>query len=201
MLNLDISTSNEWHLLKGEDQFGPFDYPEMIRMKQKNLVFDFDYVWSPHLEAWTQVIELPEFSTDRISRLIEKSPESAVFERRSSPRIQVDLETFVHNNEEMWTAVTETLSLGGALIRIPNPLLLPPEKLTVHIKTEFGPLVVLGEIINKRMIKGRIEHDTQIGYVIKFSPIQGEDRSNVLKNIINKHISLQLKVSSDQKGE
>jgi hypothetical protein len=32
---------NEWHILKGETQYGPYTYEEMIGMSQNGLVFGF----------------------------------------------------------------------------------------------------------------------------------------------------------------
>lgn len=171
MLNLDVSTSNEWHLLKGEHQFGPYTYEDMVRMKQTGLLFDFDYVWSPHLESWTLAGDLAEFGQDRMSRLIEKSPDTDVFSRRQHERLNVTIPVLIHDDRQLWNGTCQNLSEGGALILIENPLLLPGDVITVHMKAKDvvkQPFNCTAEVLTKRLVKTRIKHDTSLHYAVKF---------------------------------
>lgn len=171
MLNLDIATSNEWHVLKGEHQFGPYTYEDMVRMKQNSLLFDFDYVWSPHLESWTLAGDLADFSADRMSRLVEKSANSDVFSRRQHERLNVDIPAWVHDDVRIWKGCVQNLSEGGALLLIENPLLLPGDVITLHIKAKDqvkAPFNCTAQILNKRLVKTRIQHDTSLHYAVKF---------------------------------
>lgn len=184
MLNLDVSTSNEWHLLKGEQQFGPYSYEHMLRMKQDNLLFDFDYVWSPHLPEWVLVGDLSEFSADRLTRLIEKSPESGVFHKRSSPRIAMDLGVLVHDDSRIWKGRLQTLSQGGALILIENPFLLPEDTINLHVRSSGrlkAPFNCRAVILNKRLLKSRIHHDTALHYAVKFTDLSEIGRTEILR--------------------
>jgi hypothetical protein len=171
MLNLEIQTSNEWHVLKGEHQFGPYTYEDMLKMKQNNVLFDFDYVWSPHMDQWSLVGDLSEFSVDRLHRLVEKAPDSEVFNRRASPRLAVDFQVLVHNDSRMWKGRMQSISTGGALILMENPLILPGDVLSVHVRS--GGRIRSGfnctaQVLNKRLVKSRIQHDTALHYAVKF---------------------------------
>lgn len=171
MLNLEVQTSNEWHLLKGEHQFGPYTYEDMVRMKQTSLLFDFDYVWSPHLESWTLAGDLAEFGPDRMNRLIEKSPDTDVFSRRQHDRLNVTIPVLIHNDQQLWHGTCQNLSAGGALILIENPLLLPGDVVTVHMKAKDKleqAFNCTAQVLTKRLVKTRIQHDTSLHYAVKF---------------------------------
>jgi hypothetical protein len=171
ILNTDIATSDEWHLIKGEHQYGPYTYAAMVQMKQNNLLFDFDFVWSPHMEQWTMVSDLAEFSIDRMSRLIEKSPSSEVFKKRGHERISADLPCLVHDDNRMWKGRIQSLSEGGALVLIENPLFLPGDIITIHARKAGSlqtPFNCTAQILNKRLVKTKIHHDTALHYAVKF---------------------------------
>jgi len=171
MLNGEFQTSNEWHILKGEHQFGPYTYQDMLHMKQNNLLFDYDYIWSPHMEQWTLAGQITEFSQDRISRLLEKSAVPEVFNRRASPRLAVELDLYVHDDSKLWRGKIQNLSQGGALLLIENPLHLPGDVLSLFVKagsrlkSSFNCTV---QVLNKRLVKTKIQHDTALHYAVKF---------------------------------
>ena len=168
-LQLDVQTSNEWHVLKGETKFGPYTYTDMIQMLQNKMLFGFDYTWSPHLETWTALSELPEFSMDRLSRLAEKSSE--MFFKRSTERVSLQLPVYCHDHAKFWKGTCENLSAGGALILMENPVLIPGDLITIHFRTTKEEDVAFNctaEILTKRLTKQRIQHDTAIHYAVKF---------------------------------
>lgn len=170
-LALEISTSNEWHVLKGETQYGPYTYEEMIRMIQNKMVFGFDYIWSPHMEAWTPLADREEFSPDRLARLAEKNSQENVFNRREHERVFCQLPVLVNDQQTMWTGTVENLSEGGALILMKNPLLLPGDMIHIHFRTRHDQETAFNataEILTKRLVKVRIQHDTGIHYAVKF---------------------------------
>jgi hypothetical protein len=174
-LPLEIATSDEWHVLKGETQYGPYTYEEMIRLMQNKTVFSFDYVWSPHLESWTAVADLAEFSPDRLRSLVEKSQaaldEQNAFNRREHERVYCQLPVYINDQQTLWEGTAENLSEGGALILMKNPVLLPGHIVHVHFRSR-GPQGLsfncTAEILTKRLIKQRIQHDTGIHYAVKF---------------------------------
>jgi len=173
-LALEISTSNEWHVLKGETQYGPYTYEEMIRMMQNKLVFSFDYVWSPHMESWTPMADLEEFSADRLARLVERNSNQEAFSRREHERVYCKLPVYVNDQQTLWEGMAENLSEGGSLILMKNPVLLPGHVVHVHFRSRNTNDVAFNctaEILTKRLVKSRIQHDTGIHYAVKFLSI------------------------------
>lgn len=189
-IKLEISTSNEWHVLKGKDQYGPYTYETMLTMLQQNTLFGFDYVWSPHMESWTQLFDLAEFSPDRISNLAKNSNDTNVFFRRNHERAACDWQTYIHDDRKLWPGKIESISVGGALILMMNPLLLPGDILTIHmpasseLKTPFN---AKGEVLTKRLTKERVTHDSQIYYAFKFTQVQTFGEKQIQEFINIKH--------------
>lgn len=168
-LALDIATNDEWHVLKGETQYGPYSYEEMIRMIQQNLVYSFDYTWGPHLESWTPLADLAEFSADRLSKLAEKNVHA--FNKRTNERVHCKLPVFVNDQQTLWDGTVENLSEGGALVLMKNPVLLPGNIVHLHFRSRNDKDVAFNctaEILTKRLVKHRIQHDTGIHYAVKF---------------------------------
>ncbi len=186
-LAIEFATSNEWHVLKGETQYGPYTYEEMIRMMQTNLIFGYDYGWSPHLDSWTPLVDLEEFSQDRLARLVEQNKGQEVFSRRSHERVLCTLSCYVTDQQTLWEGNVENLSEGGALILMKNPTLLPGHIVNVHFRsrndkeTAFN---VTAEILTKRLVKVRIQHDTGIHYAVKFIS-KTEAGEEQIKNWLN----------------
>ncbi len=185
-LRLEISTSNEWHVLKGASQYGPYTYEEMLGMLQGKTLFGFDYVWSPHLGTWTPLAELAEYSADRIAALAASDNEAKVFVARDHQRAACDWKTYVHDDAKFWVGKIQSISVGGALILMENPLLLPGDTLTLHVPpspqvpTAFN---ARGEVLSKRLTKERVTHDSQIYYAFKFNQIP-----SLGENLISKYI-------------
>lgn len=170
-MNAATQTSNEWHLMKGEHQYGPYTYTDMLQMKQNSMLFDFDYVWSPHLENWTMVGDLADFSLDRLTRLAMEGSNPEVFNRRSTPRMAVSLTVVAHDDKRTWTGQVQNISEGGALVLMENPLLLPGDLITLHVRASDvlkGAFNCTAQILNKRLTKSKIQHDTALHYAVKF---------------------------------
>ena len=187
-LALEVSTSNEWHVLKGETQYGPYSYEEMIRMMQGSLVYGFDYVWSPHMENWTVLADLEEFSADRLARVVDQNRTATdVFNRREHERVYCKLPCYVNDQQTLWEGVVENLSEGGALIMMKNPALLPGHVVHLHFRSRDENDVAFNctaEILTKRLVKTRIQHDTGIHYAVRFIN-QAPAGSKQISNWIN----------------
>jgi len=189
-LKIEIPTSNEWHVLKGETQYGPYTYEEMIKMSQDKLLFGFDYVWSPHMESWTAMSELAEFSQDRLLRVHDQSKGSSVFKRREHQRIAVEIPVYIHDNKTLWKGKAENISEAGALILMENPLLLPGDQITLHFKKAGDSkesFNCTAEVLTKRLTKQKIEHDTNLYYAVRFNSIS-KDAKSELKNYIKQKL-------------
>ena len=170
-LAIEVATSNEWHVLKGETQYGPYTYEEMIRMMQTNLVYGYDYAWSPHMEAWTPLADIEEFSADRLARLAEHNKSEEIFSQRAHDRVLCVLPCYVNDQQTLWEGTVENLSEGGALILMKNPVLLPGNIVHIHFRSRNEKDTAFNctaEILTKRLVKTRIQHDTGIHYAVKF---------------------------------
>ncbi len=191
-LQIEIATSDEWHVLKGETKFGPYTYSEVIKMMQGKTLFNFDYVWSPHLENWTAIGELTEFSVDRLNRLAEKNTQNTeAFNQRSSERCMVSIPVYCHDNSKMWPGLCENLSAGGALILMENPLLLPGHIIDLHfrgLKEGEKSFNCSAEILAKRLTKQRIQHDTGLHYAVKFIQMMAVGESQIKNWMNNKKV-------------
>ena len=76
---------NGWYVLINDQKYGPYDYRVMIQMMQSNQLMDYNYVWAAHLDSWTQVGQIEDFSKDRFAILLQKESEylSSFIDRKS----------------------------------------------------------------------------------------------------------------------
>lgn len=179
---------NEWHILKGETQFGPYTYEEMIGMNQNGLVFGFDYIWAPHMESWTAMADIPEFSKEKLAHLASQHAEKKGFNRREHERVSCKLPVYVNDQQTMWEGYVENLSEGGALVMMKNPALLPGNIISLHFRSMNDgekAFNCTAQIINKRLVKTRIQHDTGIHYAVKFMSKSSEADGQIETHIKN----------------
>lgn len=160
-----------WYVLRGDEQHGPYEYSDMIHMMQKNLLVDSSYVWAPHLEQWTVMGDLVEFSRDRIARLKEKNELKESFVQRQSARREVSIPVYGHNGEIFFDGTTLSLSVNGALMLLNSPLLFPGHKITLHFRgvgTLPEPLLVRAEVLRKNFTRGRLSVKSGLQYAVRF---------------------------------
>ena len=184
-LALEIATNDEWHVLKAETQYGPYTYEEMIRLMQQNLIFSFDYAWGPHLESWTPLADLQEFSPDRLASLATKN--TSVFNKRKFDRVFCQLPVYVTDQQTMWEGVVENLSERGGLIVMKNPVLLPGNIVQIHFRSQKPEDLAFNcsaEVLTKRLVKQRIQHNTGIHYAVKFLTTSHEADQQI-KKLVN----------------
>lgn len=171
------ATSEQWYILRGEMKYGPYDYRSLITMIQNSELFDYNYVWAPHLENWTLVSDLQEFSKDRLCRLIETRDHVAegAFKDRKFPRIDLVTPIYAHNDHDFFDGQTLSVSENGALVLLNDPLLLPGQKVLLHFRTsEVNPksFNVLCEIIRKNYSKQRLNVKSGLHYAVRFLQVQ-----------------------------
>lgn len=182
---------NQWHILRGEDKFGPFEYTAMVRMIQKNELFDYNYVWAPHLESWTLISDIHDFSPDRLARLIEAGQiqDATSAEDREASRVELVVPVYGHNGHMFFDGNTLSLSENGALLLLNTPLMLPGQELHLHFrgvesnKTAFN---VRAKIVRKNFTRTRINVKSGLHYAVRFLEVSrtGQD---VLKKLVMEH--------------
>ncbi len=171
-----LHPENEWFVLIGDQKYGPYDYQTMIHMMQKNELLDYNYVWAAHLESWTPIYQLEEFSKDRFQLLLQKESDYLnSFIQRKSQRIDVDIPLMGHNTIRFFDGKVTSLSENGALCMINTPLIQVGDVLKMHIKTNDQngvPFNTEAEVIRKNFSKQRLNSKSGLYYAIRFNDIQ-----------------------------
>jgi hypothetical protein len=160
-----------WYILKSTQKFGPFDIDEMIHMMQTKTLFDFDFVWTTGMKSWSPMAEIKEFSKESLEKYFEEKKLSNTFIQRKHSRVEFKAPLFVHNNSTLWTGRTMSLSEGGALVIMTNPLLVPGNIVNINfkkVKSDDISFNASAEIISKKFTRERLHYDTPIQYSIKF---------------------------------
>lgn len=192
----ELIYENHWMILKGQDQLGPYTYEAMIQMRQSHKLDESDLIWSPQLDKWTKLCDVPDFSADRLARLFEREQTGDLFNRRAHPRVQVLIPCLVHNDQQIWKGDIKNLSIGGGLMMIQNPWLAPGETIHLHVRQAYGlnqAFNCYAEILTKRAHRKRVTYNSQTDYSIRFLDLPKtvtDDLAQVINLVINKKNNL-----------
>jgi len=178
------SNSTDWFVLRGESKYGPYDYSSMIEMIQNGELSDYNFVWAPHLEKWTVICDVSDFSKDHLRLLIETNdPLIQFFEKRKFPRRKSTIPVYAHNNHVFCDGETVTVSEKGGLFLLNNPLLSPGENILLHFRSTDDNQIsfnALGEIKRKNYSKNRLNIKSGLLYIVRFSEIKSEGFKQLL---------------------
>lgn len=181
----------QWYILSGENQKGPYDYKQMIELMQTGELFDYHYIWSPGMEGWTMLAEVPDFSRDRLALLIQTHGQgSEGFYRREHERVSVNLPFFAHNNESFFQGTCTNLSRNGALVTLNSPFVLPAQELTIHFsksETLTDPFKIKALVIRKHASKQVLHIKAGLQYAIRFIQVQGFGETLIEQLIFSKN--------------
>ena len=174
-----------WYVLIGDQKYGPYDYKTMIHMMQTNQLMDYNYVWAEHLESWTQVSNLEEFSKDRFEILLQKESEylSSFIQRRSG-RSDVRVPMLGHNATRFFDGEIVSVSENGAMCLINSPLVQVGDRLKIHIKADGEndrAFNVEAEVVRKNFSKQRLNSKSGLYYAIRFNDIQSIGLTQIKK--------------------
>lgn len=188
--NIATGTHQEWYILRGEMKYGPYEYGALISMIQTGELYDYNYVWSQHLDSWMLLGDVEEFTKDRLARLAQtQDPLAGAFIKRGSPRVEVNLDVYAHNNANFFDGKCLSISENGALLLLNDPLLLPGQEIVIHFRghSKNNPTAfnVKAEIIRKNFSKQRINVKSGLHYAVRFLQVQktGQDQ---IKNLLLK---------------
>ncbi len=177
--------NSNWYVLMGEIKYGPYDYKTVIKMIQSNQLMDFNYVWAEHLENWTPIYQLEEFSKDRFELLLQKESDYlSSFIQRKNDRIDVKIPVMGHNMIRFFDGEIVSLSKSGALCLLNSPLVQVGDKIKLHIKIrdeKGSPFNVECEIIRKNYSKQRLNAKSGLYYAVKFNEVQDVGEKLILK--------------------
>lgn len=187
--NLAHPLRHEWFVLKGENKFGPFAYPDVIKMLQQGAVYEFDFAWHEGMSGWERIAELQDFSKETLQKLKESSmPEiSEVFFRRRHRRVRYGGTVLVHDNKKVWKGTGVEISESGAGVIMENAMILPGQELYLHFKPGDGvpPFNAHCEVVSKQYIKNVSDPNSPIKYGLKFKNIN-QDIQKLLKEFASK---------------
>ncbi|MBX3035153.1 MAG: PilZ domain-containing protein [Bdellovibrionaceae bacterium] len=185
------AVQNQWYILRGENKYGPFEYSAMIRMMQNNELYDYNFVWAPHLDSWTLVGELADFSKDRLARLIENADGMrGSFKDRACPRVDVQLPVYGHNGQIFFDGQSLSLSENGALLLLNSPLMLPGQELLIHFRSVTDALPAFNlraEIVRKNFTRTRLNVKSGLHYAVRFTQVS-EPGQHSIKKIVNQKL-------------
>jgi hypothetical protein len=146
---------------------------------------DYNYVWAEHLESWTQVSQLEEFSKDRFEMLLQKESEylSSFIQRRSS-RSDVKVPLLGHNSTRFFDGELVSVSENGGMCLINTPLVQVGDRLKLHIKPHGESdraFNVEAEVVRKNFSKQRLNSKSGLYYAIRFNDIQSIGLTQIKK--------------------
>lgn len=171
-----LHQDNGWFVLLGDQKYGPYDYKTMIHMMQSNQLMDYNYVWAEHLESWTPIHQLEEFSKDRFQLLLQKESEYLnSFITRRNERTEVRIPLLGHNTLRFFDGELLSVSEVGALCLLNTPLVQVGDLLKLHIKANNQSEVAFNieaEVIRKNFSKQRLNSKSGLHYAVRFNDIQ-----------------------------
>lgn len=179
------SNTAQWYILRGDMKYGPYEYKALISMIQNGELYDYNYVWASHIDNWTLVGDLQEFSKDRLCRLIEtKDHLAGAFKARQFPRVDLSTPVYAHNDHTFFDGQTLSVSENGALVLLNDPLLLPGQKVLLHFRTsDVNPQTfnVLCEVVRKNYSKQRLNVKSGLHYAVRFLQVQDQGSNQLTK--------------------
>ncbi|MEQ1665740.1 MAG: PilZ domain-containing protein, partial [Bdellovibrionales bacterium] len=150
-------------------------YKTVIQMIQNNQLMDFNYVWAEHLDKWTPVYLLEEFSKDRF-QLLQNDPEyKAVFTKRKDPRIDIKIPVIGHNTIRFFDGEIVSISASGALCLLNTPLVQVGDNVKLHIKINHNSELAFNvecTVARKNHSRQRLNSKSGLYYAVKFNEIQ-----------------------------
>lgn len=175
----------QWYILRGEMKYGPYEYRSLITMIQTGELFDYNYIWAAHLENWTLLGDLQEFSKDRLCRLIEtKDHISGAFIERKFPRVDLVTPIYAHDDHNFFDGQTLSVSENGALVLLNDPLLQLGQQILIHFRSSdvnTKPFNVHCEIVRKNFSKQRLNVKSGLHYAVRFLNVQDQGMTQLTK--------------------
>jgi hypothetical protein len=174
-----------WYVLIGDQKYGPYDYKVMIHMMQTNQLMDYTYVWADHLDSWTQVNSLPEFSKAHFEALLQKESEYlGSFIQRKAKRTSVKIPLLGHNSTRFFDGELISVSENGGMCMINSPLVQVGDRIKLHIKPQGEyerAFNVEAEVIRKNFSKQRLNSKSGLHYAVRFNDIQSIGLTQIKK--------------------
>jgi hypothetical protein len=172
----------EWYVLKGENRFGPFGYPDVIKMLQQKVIFPFDFIWHTGMENWKRVAEIEDFNSDKVRRLFSEKEKTDLFIARKFSRKKYDARVVIHDGTSLWRGEGFEISKGGVGLTMQNALVIPGQQLTVHFShhDDWPAFNAVCEVVSKKFVTGK---DAPIQYGLRFLSLSQEVQDEFYKKV------------------
>ncbi len=126
---------NNWYLLKGENQSGPYFYSEIVQMLEDKKAFEYDYVWTPTMTSWERISECENFEAEKLKPFLRNQNTKCPIQfRRKEARVEIGVSLVIHNNKKLINGNSFELSATGASIEITGNEFSLSELLVVHFR-------------------------------------------------------------------
>jgi hypothetical protein len=163
-----------WYVTRGGQKFGPFNYYGVVKALQDKSIFEFDLIWKEGMTDWVRIAEHEKFDAETIRELLstleKKRTQSDVFAQRRHPRMAVENEVLVSDNQNVSTAKMVEGSAGGSGLIIRNSGLLPGQLVQLHFSAMDGlpAFNAVGEIVSKKYSRAARNLRAPVHYGIRF---------------------------------
>jgi hypothetical protein len=192
------SSEAKWFVLRADQQFGPYTYPQMINLLQQSQIFDFDFAWANPMDNWMRIAEIAEFHPQHLA-LVVKEDKGEVFYRRMHKRAKHQQPLYVINESDYFSANTISISEGGALIVCKSPFFLPGDKIKLHFKNTSGDSFnVEAEVVSKKYTNEKIFVNSGLQYVVRFLQLHDLAKQTIRSWVNNSSTTEEADVRSSQ---
>ncbi|NUN05461.1 MAG: DUF4339 domain-containing protein [Bdellovibrio sp.] len=178
-----VYRDKEWFILKEGNNYGPFSQLELIQMLQEKTLFEYDYVWQSKMPAWQRVVDVEEFSSQKIREMKESNDAavSEIFFRRRHARAAYGASLIVHNNKSVFRGQAFEISAGGAGVMIDNPNLQPGQSLFLHFQPGDGvpPFNAVCQIVSKQFVREAAATAEPVKYGVRFTTLSQSVRDSI----------------------
>ncbi len=167
---------SEWFVLKDSNEYGPYTYPEMIKMLQQKTIYAFDFVWHKSLSHWRRISELEAFSYESVAKLENTFlPETTqVLIRRRHKRVNYGHSILVHDNRRVWKAQSVQIGKGGVGVVMTENHVVTGQTVYLHFQPGDGvpPFNAVCEVVTKRLHEPKkAGEQVKVFYGMKFQKI------------------------------
>jgi hypothetical protein len=181
---MNFEADTEWFVLKGEERFGPFAYPDLVRMMQQKVIFSFDFAWHSGLSGWKRLSDIVEFQETSIRTfLADKKNGKGVITERKHERVPHSGRVIVHDQTVWWDAQASSISAGGVKLMIKNSMLIPGQTINLHFKShgQFPAFNASGEVASKKYLEAVKDPAAPIEYGVRFLNVSGTGKDKLLE--------------------
>lgn len=181
--------SDIWYLLKGQNQFGPFHFQEIVTKLINKEAFEYDFVWSPGMMTWKKVSECNQFHESNLLPLVKKVKGSSPHFRRKNERYEHGASLVLHNYKKLWNGKSFELSSSGGSVVIEGNSFNKGEIVLIHYRpSRMVPAFnVQCEVINCQKIEPTNNVD-QFRVGLRFVKIN-EMAQSAIKHIAHQKIA------------